>query len=66
MECFSSVTATSQSEPVLFAERLVDVCEQIQAWRNSRQNFQVYTYDGKGILIFEPYSKLRGGKAGGY
>ena len=23
------------------------------------------TYDGKGILIFEPYSKLRGREAGG-
>ena len=48
MECFSSVTAASQSEPVLFAERLVDVCEQIQAWRNSRQNFQVYSF--KNVL----------------
>ena len=43
MERFSSVTAASQSEPVLFAERSIDVCKQIQAWRNSRQNFQVYS-----------------------
>ena len=31
MECFSSVTAASQSEPVLFAERSIDVCK-LQAW----------------------------------
>ena len=45
MECFSSVTAASQSEPVSFAERSNDVCNQIQAmvWRNSRRNFQVYS-----------------------
>ena len=45
MECFSSVTAASQSEPVLFAERSSDVCNQIQVmvWQNSRRNFQVYS-----------------------
>ena len=32
-------------------------------WNNySRPNI---TYDGKDILIFEPYSKLRGREAGG-
>ena len=35
MECFSSVTAASQSEPVSFAEAMV--------WRNSQRNFQVYS-----------------------
>ena len=45
MECFSSVTAASQSEPVSFAERSSDICNQIQAmvWRNSQRNFQVYS-----------------------
>ena len=37
MECFSSVTAASQSEPVLFPECLINVCKQIQAWQNSRR-----------------------------
>ena len=47
MECFSSVTAASQSEPVSFAERSSDVCNQIQAmvWQNSRRNFQVYSVE---------------------
>ena len=31
MECFSSVTAASQSEPVSFADCSGDVCNQIQA-----------------------------------
>ena len=45
MECFSSVIAASQSEPVSFAECSSDVCNQIQAmvWRNSIRNFQVYS-----------------------
>ena len=45
MECFSSVTAASQSEPVSFAERSINVYKQIQAmvWQNSRRNFQVYS-----------------------
>ena len=45
MECFSAVTAASQSEPVSFADRAIDVCKQIQAmvWQNSRRNFQVYS-----------------------
>ena len=43
MECFSSVTAALQSEPVSFAECSIDVCKQTQAWRNSRRNFQVYS-----------------------
>ena len=45
MECYSSVTAASQSEPVSFAEHSSDVCNQIQAmvWRNSQRNFQVYS-----------------------
>ena len=30
MECFSSETAASQSEPVSFAERSSDLCNQIQ------------------------------------
>ena len=42
-ECFSSVTAASQSEPVLFAEHSIDACQQIQARRNSQRNFQVYS-----------------------
>ena len=29
MECFSSVTAASQSEPVSFAGRSIDICKQI-------------------------------------
>ena len=31
MECFSLLTAASQSEPVSFAECSIDVCKQIQA-----------------------------------
>ena len=42
-ECFSSVTTASQSEPVLLAEHSIDACQQIQVWRNSRRNFQVYS-----------------------
>ena len=40
IESFSSVIAASQSEPVLFAERSIDVCKQIQAWRNSRRTLK--------------------------
>ena len=45
MECSTVVAAASQSEPVSFAERSIDVCKQMQAVvrRNSRRNFQVYS-----------------------
>ena len=44
IECFSSVPAASQSEPVSFAERSSNICNQIQAMvANSRRNFQVYS-----------------------